>query len=61
MRTTKNAGSLGRHVLIGVVFFLVFGPVCIHSQAKWITDFEEALKQAYKEDKFIVLDISASW
>ena len=61
MKTTKNAGSLGGHILISVLFFLAFGPACIPSQAKWITDLEEALKQAYGENKFIVLDISASW
>jgi len=61
MNKIKKAGSLGRHLILGVVFFLAFGPACIHSQVKWITDFEEALKQAHEEDKFIVLDISASW
>jgi hypothetical protein len=61
MRKIKNGRSPGRHILLGVVFFLAFGPACIHSQTKWITDFAEALKQANEKDQFIVLDISASW
>jgi len=36
-------------------------PVFAKAQIAWIKDFNAALKQASKEKKFIVLDISASW
>jgi hypothetical protein len=31
------------------------------AQVAWVKGFDDALKQAAKEKKFIVLDISASW
>jgi hypothetical protein len=40
---------------------LFFAPILAFSQVSWVGSFEDALKQAAKEKKFIVLDISASW
>jgi len=31
------------------------------AQIAWVKDFDSALKQAAKEEKFIFLDLSASW
>jgi hypothetical protein len=31
------------------------------AQVAWVKTFDEALKQAAREKKFIVLDVSASW
>ena len=41
------------------VLFLV--PVFSAAQVAFVKDFDDALKQAAREKKFIVLDISASW
>jgi hypothetical protein len=45
-------------------FFMIlflFIPALSFSQVAWVKDFDSALKQAAKEKKFIVLDVSASW
>ena len=41
------------------VLFLV--PVFSAAQVAFVKDFSAALKQAAREKKFIVLDVSASW
>jgi len=43
------------------VLLLFFAPILGFSQVSWVKSFDDALKQAAKEKKFIVLDISASW
>ena len=40
---------------------LVFAPLLATAQVAWVKDFGTALKQASKEKKFVVLDVSASW
>ncbi len=40
---------------------LIFAPILSMAQVAWVNDFDAALKQAAREKKFIVLDISASW
>jgi hypothetical protein len=45
-------------ITISILFLL---PVLAKAQVAWVKDFDAALKQASKEKKFIVLDISASW
>lgn len=46
--------------LIALALF-VLAPVSAGAQVAWVKDFNAALKQAAKENKFVVLDISASW
>ena len=48
-----------RSAVILLVLFLV--PVFSAAQVAFVKDFNAALKQAAREKKFIVLDISASW
>jgi hypothetical protein len=36
-------------------------PVLSMAQVAWVKDFDTALKQAAKEDKFVVLDMSTTW
>ena len=54
---------LGRNqkVFLIALALLVLAPVFASAQVAWVKDFNAALKQAAKEKKFIVLDISASW
>ena len=40
---------------------IVLAPVLGIAQISWARNFDAALKQAEKENKFIVLDVSASW
>jgi hypothetical protein len=46
--------------LIALALF-VLAPVFASDQVSWVKDFKSALKQGAKENKFVVLDISASW
>ncbi len=43
------------------LMLLVMAPVLAIAQIAWVKNFDDALKQAATEKKFIVLDISASW
>jgi hypothetical protein len=54
---------LGRNqkAFLIVLALVVCAPVLASAQVAWVKDFNAALKQAAKEDKFVVLDISASW
>jgi hypothetical protein len=36
-------------------------PIFACAQIAWLKNLDSALKQAAKEKKFVVLDISASW
>jgi hypothetical protein len=36
-------------------------PAFSAAQMAWVKDFDAALKQAAKEKKFVVFDVSASW
>jgi hypothetical protein len=47
-------------IWIAIAMFLA-GSSPVFAQVAWVEDFESALKQASKENKFIVLDISTSW
>ena len=46
---------------ISLLLFLAMAPNLAMAQVAWVKGFDDALKQAAKENKFIVLDISASW
>jgi hypothetical protein len=40
---------------------LLLVPILALAQVAWVKNLDAALKQAAREDKFVVLDISASW
>jgi hypothetical protein len=48
-------------VWIALLLLLAMAPTLVVAQVAWVKSFDDALKQAAKEKKFIVLDISASW
>jgi hypothetical protein len=50
----------GKILLIALIPFILISMLAI-PQVAWIKNFDTALKQAAKEKKFIVLDVSASW
>jgi hypothetical protein len=39
----------------------MIAPILAVAQVAWVKSYDAALKQAAREKKFIVLDISASW
>jgi hypothetical protein len=39
----------------------ILAPMLAVAQVAWVKSFDAALKQAAKEKKFVILDISASW
>jgi hypothetical protein len=43
------------------VLLSIIAPMFAIAQVAWVRKFDDALKQAAREKKFIVLDISASW
>jgi hypothetical protein len=51
----------GKTALTVVLSLIVLGTVLATAQVAWVKSFDAALKQAAKEKKFVVLDISASW
>jgi hypothetical protein len=55
MYRRKNAARL---VLLSL---FIVASIPAMAQVSWVKSFDDALKQAAKENKFIVLDISASW
>jgi hypothetical protein len=40
---------------------MVLIPMIAVAQVAWVKSFDEALQQASREKKFVVLDMSASW
>ncbi len=53
--------SCGSRILLGFLLTAFIAPAFPAAQINWVKDFDAALKQASKENKFIVLDMSASW
>jgi hypothetical protein len=53
--------SFRNKLLFGIFFAVFAAPAFSASQIAWVKDFDAALKQAAKEKKFVVLDMSASW
>ncbi len=47
--------------LMVALALLMLSPVMAIAQIAWVKDLDVAVKQAAKEKKFILLDISASW
>jgi hypothetical protein len=52
---------MDRKFLTFFVLFVLAVPLSAVAQVAWVKNFNDALKQASKENKFIVLDMSASW
>jgi len=52
-----------KHRLLSLIILALFCliPILSMAQVAWVKDFNAALKQAAKEKKFVVLDMSASW
>jgi hypothetical protein len=50
-----------RKFLISSACLMVLIPMMAVAQVAWVKSFDDALKQASREKKFIVMDISASW
>ena len=56
------AGFSVRRRIVSTLFFILLGtPVVCSAQIDWVKDFRKAAKQAESEDKYLYLDISASW
>ena len=47
-------------LMIALASFILT-PILALAQVAWVKNFDAALKQAAKEKKFLILDISASW
>jgi hypothetical protein len=61
-RRNEMAGfSVGRRIVPTLFFILLGTPVVASAQVDWVKDFRVAAKQAESEDKYLYLDISASW
>ena len=60
MGSTKTAALWRMWIFSGAIIFLIFSPACARAQTAWVTDFDEALKQAAEKEQFVVLDISTS-
>ena len=54
---------LVKNRLLSIIMLALFCmiPALSAAQVAWVKDFNAALKQAAKEKKFVVLDMSASW
>jgi hypothetical protein len=52
---------MNRKNLAFFVLFVIALPLSAVPQVAWVKNFDNALKQASRENKFIVLDMSASW
>jgi len=50
-----------QRVFLIALALAVLAPVFAGAQVAWVKDFKSALKQAAQENKFVVLDISATW
>jgi hypothetical protein len=50
-----------RKILMIALAAFILAPILALAQVAWVKNFDAALKQAAKEKKFVILDISASW
>lgn len=57
MNKNRRINSLA----LAVLLIVVLTPILATAQVAWVKNFDSALKQAAKENKFIFLDLSASW
>jgi hypothetical protein len=61
MRIPMTISRCSKQILWITLSIFLLSPILSNAQVAWVKDFDAALKQASKEKKFIVLDISASW
>ena len=50
-----------RKILLTALLCVFFLPAVSKAEVAWVKSFDAALKQAKAENKYIFLDISASW
>jgi hypothetical protein len=50
-----------RKMMLASVWALFLFPIACMNQVSWVDDYDDALRQAARGNKFVVLDISASW
>ena len=56
------SGNGQKNIITQIVLLVfLFTPILAEAQVAWEKDFDSALKRAAKEEKFVVLDFSASW
>ena len=60
MRSEMNLFSQRRELATALLSIL-FLPILSNAQIAWVKSFDTALRQAKAENKYIYLDISASW
>ena len=53
-------GRISRLLAIGLSLMILVQGIAV-AQVVWVKSFDEALKQAEREKKTIILDVSASW
>jgi len=53
--------SFRNKLLLAILCVIFVAPVFSAAEMAWVKDFDAALKQAAREKKFVVLDMSASW
>ena len=56
-----NVFRRNRNILMIALASFILAPMLALAQVAWVKNFDAALKQAAKEKKFVILDISASW
>jgi hypothetical protein len=44
-----------------VLALMVLGSTIAAAQVAWVKNFNDALKQASREKRYLLLDVSASW
>jgi hypothetical protein len=52
--------GISRLLAIGLSLMILAQGIAV-AQVVWVKSFDEALKQAAREKKTIILDVSASW
>ncbi len=56
------AGLPRTKCIVHILFFMLLGSSAVSSaQIDWVKDFRKAAKQAESENRYLYLDISASW
>lgn len=50
-----------RKFAVTLLLFLLLTPVVAAAELGWVKGLDNALERAARENKFVVLDISATW
>jgi hypothetical protein len=54
--------SIRKNIIAMTILLGLFLPLQLaRAQVAWVKDFNSALKKAAREEKFVVVDFSASW